>query len=326
VRFSVEGLLIFQFMETSSALDAQVRERLSELTAFERYAIRALLLKPTPFQPSVDLRKQNASGGDRQIAITVGETLGIVGPATVLPAIRPLLFGAGYKVLDQMVEAALEAAKLDPRDGRRWSMTEKVKHARTGNGTLPPLTSNSELWERLCALYAAFAEVRHSLVHRRIKVDPAGALIAADSEDDPLRPVSVDEQEHLAILVVELADAVLAGELQGRAFARAAWHLNGLGNYHELPPLPDGAAPTAVPLVIADLVDAGDNRWHLDRDALFAAAHNVFQQTSLFDAELHAGQNVFWCELDQVPPGIHTFSVEALPAWLHCDRLAPSAR
>ena len=72
-------------------------------------------------------------------------------------------------------------------------------------------------------------------------------------------------------------------------------------------------ACSGVPLVIAGLEPAAGNRWRLDRDRLLDAAQIAFPQAWQFDAQLHAVQDVFRCELELVPPGLHEFPMNAPP-------------
>lgn len=86
--------------------------------------------------------------------------------------LRPLAFGAAWKVLDLLVELALTQAGVAAAGGS-VTITEKVKRARTAVGLCPPLSSDAPVWATLTAVYAATEEVRHSLVHRQAEVDRA---------------------------------------------------------------------------------------------------------------------------------------------------------
>lgn len=156
------------------------REELKEFTAFERYAIRALSteLRKTRQSPrSVDLR-----GNQRLVNLNMIATFSVGGGMVdaALAVVRPLLFGAAYKVIDQMIELALENGNLKPKHGTRWTFEEKIKHASHRRGKLPPLTNHSDLWDRTCALYVGFEHVRHTLVHRSAHVDKNGALVGVE--------------------------------------------------------------------------------------------------------------------------------------------------
>ncbi len=46
-----------------------------------------------------------------------------------------------------------------------------------GHATLPvPLDARRDLWDRISALYGAFKEPRHAVIHRRAQVTPTGQL------------------------------------------------------------------------------------------------------------------------------------------------------
>jgi hypothetical protein len=97
-----------------------------------------------------------------------------------------------------------------------------------------------------------------------------------------------------------LVDAVITDALSERVAARVAWRFNALAKHHGLSALAYAGTPAAVPLVIAGLEPAAGNRWRLDRDRLLDAAQITFPQAWQFDAELHAVQDVFRCELELV--------------------------
>jgi hypothetical protein len=129
------------------------------------------------------------------IAAAVSSTLGMtLEEAVERLGIRPLAFGAAWKVIDLLLEHALDAAGFQASAGRRWTISEKVQHALQGDGRAVPLSNHPDIWRRLLASYAATEEVRHSLVHRRATVGTSGELTGTDRQGQPLGPVSEEEQ------------------------------------------------------------------------------------------------------------------------------------
>lgn len=53
--------------------------------------------------------------------------------------LRPLMFGAAWKVLDLVLEHAFVADGLQPKKPGVWNICEKQKHARAGRGEYKPL-------------------------------------------------------------------------------------------------------------------------------------------------------------------------------------------
>ena len=108
--------------------------------------------------------------------------------------LRPLLFGTAWKVLDLLLEAALAAAsEVSPQKDGHWSIEAKEKKATAF--TAQPQSISSAAWQALMATYAATVQPRHSLVHRAVFTDPAGALVGHDRQGAKLRRVPPDEQE-----------------------------------------------------------------------------------------------------------------------------------
>lgn len=306
-------------------LTPETRAALAESTAFERFALEAA----TPAHDSgmtaatVDLRR-NPGVVQVQVGVRVGvSVVESAGRATSTPAstLRPLLFGAAFKVLDLMLEAALEAANLTPRRPARWTIAEKIKHAQRGAGQLPPITDVApEVWTRLCGLYVAFEQVRHSLVHRTAHVDGTdGSLSGVDDQQGPLRPVSTGEQEQFCRLAVEVREAVLAGVLAPRSQRRISWRLNELAAQHGDALLVDAAAPHPVVRVIGDLTARPNGLWCIDVAGPLAQARGICAAASEFDGVFYAHRSgttrTFRCRLEEAPDEAEV-DLAAPPEWL----------
>jgi hypothetical protein len=155
---------------------------LEESTAFERWTLEALVPLPArrPHKGIVDavtneatltvesvVQRMYVGGGVREVHVDL----------------RPLAFGAAWKVLDLLLELA--SSNAGTTAGGRLTIAKKERLARQGHGDLAPLTADRTLWRTLTSTYAVTTQARHSLVHRRAEVDQVtGSLTGRDSAGD----------------------------------------------------------------------------------------------------------------------------------------------
>lgn len=79
--------------------------------------------------------------------------------------IRPLIFGAAWKVLDLLVEGVIGHST-----GKGMQVKDKL--AKLLSEPAPtPFSGETKLWERTVAIYSSTAEMRNCIVHRRFRVD-----------------------------------------------------------------------------------------------------------------------------------------------------------
>lgn len=213
---------------------------------------RDLLHRALPLMPT-------ASNGSRRI--TVDQTKGSVSVAIVLGdmfaatpdkciemlGIRPLLVGAGWKVIDLLLETALDIANFKPA-GKRWWIKEKVSHAKSR--VAKPTVFSLPTWDALMATYVATEDVRHSLVHRRAYVDPANALVGHDSSGAALPPLTPGEQEALARAALRAAELVVAARSDPRVEADLVRHLAALHGVHGIALLSSEVAPFLPEIIV----------------------------------------------------------------------------
>lgn len=206
-------------------------------SAFERYVL----------QQALPLVPRDAGSGSAvydvaadQISwnMVVYDTLGLtVEGAVDQLGIRPLCFGAAWKIADLLIEHALSAAGLSPARGTRWTIAEKTQRARNLRGRAAPLSSDHDIWPRLLGAYAGLEETRHSLVHRTATLDSSGSITGVTRSGTPLRPISRDEQEHFCRAVLLAAERVIAGSMTNRERNRLAWNLDGVSGVTAQPKL-----------------------------------------------------------------------------------------
>jgi len=295
-------------------------------TAFERY----LLDRATPLLP----RSQGTSvielGEAGSVGIAVGAQPAAVhvsmGDSTGSPEgqlgaddIRPLLFGAAWKVFDLLCELALEQAGV-ARQGWRYIVAFKVGEA--ANGTLvpmPPFDGRPDLWARIMGTYGATEELRNSLVHRRLIIDPATGQISGAGKPGQVAPTPVTADEQLAFCQIAegAAEAVINGTLPTRRAGQLAWALDQLTSHHGQPSL--GASPMhdLIPRVIIQASPGTSNDLTLDFADIGNRARTAVQGVSHYDVEIRLPDSrVLAGALEDAPAGQATFSLANLPSWL----------
>lgn len=113
-------------------------------TAFERYVLdRATPLLPRPEGSSVIELGDGGSAGvaigmqPAIVRVAAGDSTGSASNQLSADDIRPLFFGAAWKVLDQLIELALEQAGVPHDRGNDYTIRLKVREA--ANGTVIPV-------------------------------------------------------------------------------------------------------------------------------------------------------------------------------------------
>jgi hypothetical protein len=152
-----------------------------------------------------------------------------------LLALRPLLFGTAWTVLDFLLEEALASAGETPDLANgNWSIDRKRRHARAGVGQ--PSAISTAAWQALMLTYAETSELRHSLVHRAAFTDPTTqALVGHDRNGGRLRPMTVDEQEAFVRAVLRAAELVTAAAYEERHEDDLVHQLGRLTAIHHIP-------------------------------------------------------------------------------------------
>lgn len=282
-----------------------------ESTAFERWALDALVPLPStrPHSAVEDIERNL-----RVMLETAVMRLHAGGIRKVYVDLRPLAFGAGWKVLDLLMEVSLSLAGRG--GGGRMAIGEKIEKARHGAGVCPPLSQDAELWGTLTDLYAASAEIRHSLVHRLAEVDRVtGQLTGRDERGRPLTPITADHQEAFCRAVQRAAQAALAQSIRRRERSDLAWNLDQLRHLHGRPPL-GGHQMQPAALKIAPTKTRGD-RLLVDVPTLLDELRFRFPGRSAYDASftLPDGQHLL-AELEQAPPAEVEVDPAKLPEWI----------
>lgn len=164
-----------------------------EASAFERTVLSTVypFVNPAAARGGYDLRTNAAR-------IVLSDDVGSGGRDDLLRELRPLLFGAAWKVLDLLVEYVLN--QVDPRP--KWQIDDKK--ARVAGVTLPPLSADAAIWSRISATYTNTIEQRHCLVHRSFVMTPAGAMTQmVDLRGNTVQDFSVAETFRIFITFCE---------------------------------------------------------------------------------------------------------------------------
>jgi hypothetical protein len=202
-------------------------------TAFERFVLdRTMpLLPPQEAKQVIDLRGSDVN----PVEVSSVETSRGPSSEVRVDDLRPLIFGAAWKVLDLLIELALEIAGIPHDDDQRYSFDTKAGKA--GGGAVPavvPFDARPDLWSRLMRLYASTETLRHRLVHGQIKVDPVtGDMEAVPEPGQPAtRPIAASEQSAFCQAAQGAAEAVVTEALSTRRRRQFCWVLDQLTAHH----------------------------------------------------------------------------------------------
>jgi hypothetical protein len=285
-----------------------------ESTAFERWTLEALV--PLPARRPHQLVKDVAAN---HVWITLGDAATVRvyagGVQEVHVDLRPLAFGAAWKVLDLLLELAYANAGT-PAGGGWLTIAKKENLARQGHGALVPLTADRALWRTLTSTYAATTQARHSLVHRLAEVDQAtGTLIGRDDSGLPLVPITADQQEAFCRAVQRAAMAALAGQISRRERSDLAGQLDQLQAHHQQPAL--GGIQFQPPALLLAPASLSSSQLVIDIPALIQAAQSSWPDRKQIDAtfSLPDGRN-FLAEADTAPASVVTVDPDNPPDWL----------
>ncbi len=290
-------------------------QEFEESTAFELYVLETV--RPAIEQHDgacIDLR-----GGKTvaEVSVIFNDSLYAEAVDSLKDKLAPLLFGAAWKVLDLLLEFALTSATLAPAR-HDWSIAEKQQHAQSASGDKGVLGCSQQVWTAVLSVYAATVEHRHCLIHRTAKVDAtSGTLEGVDRGNQPLKPLTRDEQVALAKASGLIARRVVAGGLDRRAEDHLKYYLDLLGAHSGLPRFGISGINAPVDILLTLMNDGG--RLILDMSGVVERAREVFQTVAhfnlLIDVPDGSGRRLF-AQAEACPPGQTTINLNALPAWL----------
>ncbi len=251
-----------------------------DASAFERAALAAVF-------PLVDAASGPRGGLDLRtntINIAVSSIVGSNGRDELIQELRPLIFGAAWKVLDLIVELGLN----QNTPVARWTIAAKARDA--ASARVPTLSSDPDIWGRIAATYASSVEQRHCLVHRSFSIAPDGSMVGMSTAagNASVADLTVPEQAAFCRLAQRCAVVLAAANLSTRERLDLVACLDGLAAHHGLGALGAGAPATAPVLVQVDAVPNGLH-WTVDTQRALAAAQTTFPGRPYFDIEIHFG-------------------------------------
>ncbi|MFE6336158.1 hypothetical protein ACFVOK_23575 [Streptomyces sp. NPDC057798] len=302
----------------------------ADSTAFERYVLdRATPLVPTTENTSViELGEGDSTSlkaGAQTAYVEVGTHDSTSGPVRGLLSVgdvRPLLFGAAWKVLDQLVELVFQLAGVSHDRGSQYTIGLKKREAQAGNLIpMQPFAGRSDLWTRAMMIYAVTEDLRNSLAHRQLRVDTTtGEMIATPPKPGvpPLRLTS-DEQHAFCQAAAGVAEAVIQTDLPTRRADQLGWAMDQLVAHHGMTPFGVPRASGLIPKVIVRPTTGPSDELTLDFDNIDTRARRAVGGPTHYDLEIHLQDGrVLATPLEDAPKGGPvTFSIEAPPNWLH---------
>lgn len=291
------------------------KEEFEQVIAFELYVLETLY--PAIEQKSseyIDFREGMTN-------VTVGIALTSCVSQQAVDQLKnqllPLLFGAAWKVLDILLEFALDHAGLSPQ-GSTWSIAEKQRHALNSGGSIAVLGCQRSVWATLLRVYAETVEHRHCLVHRTAKVDAtSGTLEAIDRQKRPRNPLSREEQVALA----KVAGIVARGAIQGGITRRSEEHLKyylDVLSMHSNSPL-FGIDRASVPVEIKLALSQESGSFFLDMNGVLEKARKTFAAQAHFDLTIDVPDGTrrrLFALAEACPLGRTRIDLDNLPPWL----------
>jgi hypothetical protein len=289
-------------------------------SAFERSALAAVFplipVSQAVARASVD---QRAGRRGATIGVMAIDDLGDAARHGLIDQLRPLCFGAAWKVLDLFFELALHSDSLSPKQPGKWTIAEKQTLVRQRRGQCNPLSHDADIWQRLCGVYDRTVEARHSLVHRRFSMSANGDMTdIKDGQGNLMPALTVAEQEAFCRTALRVAAAALRSAFSNRDRLDLAWWLDQLATHHGFAAL--GGTPGGPPPIVR--VDAAltPSGWIVDIDGAAARVSTVFAGRPFYDIEIHfpgSGLAPLTGRLEEAPRGsCVAIDPSVPPAWI----------
>ncbi|HCH77367.1 MAG: hypothetical protein CMK96_13245 [Pseudomonas sp.] len=127
----------------------------AESTLFERLVLDRLMPRyGSDSADEIDLREAMAGTGSVHVKISAFVSLSAHAVAEATASMLPLLFGAAWKLLDLIVELALQQGSAPSSDGN-WAIKAKARALARGDAKAAVLGGDPAVWAALGALYEA---------------------------------------------------------------------------------------------------------------------------------------------------------------------------
>ncbi|YCH06394.1 hypothetical protein ACTAQJ_14875 [Arthrobacter sp. alpha11c] len=288
--------------EVSTILERDVLERAMPLVPQGTTVTRATL---------------DSATDETQLFVAAADTSGPTPEGCVtLLKLRPLLFGTAWKVLDLFLEACFLQAGEQPDQDRGFSIKRKRDLARNFKGA--PSFLPEDIWQAAALTYDATAEVRASLVHRKVYTDPTNALVGHDNGGGRLRPVTAVEQEALVRAALRLSEAAKAHVKDARTDADLRVHFRVLSGLHKVS-LSGATASIASIRILTVIVDPEPDGSGYTLDIPHIRQWNPWPTAPYTDIVVafrdRPGQNIFG-RLEEAPNQLLLIDPDQPPRWL----------
>lgn len=290
----------------------QTTQELAEATAFERVAVDYVfpLVHRADDRTTLDLR-----GGKMTVEVLSHENFSDIYKAKFENSVRPLLFGASWKILDLSIEYGLNET-LGPRN--EWRIACKARNA--DQASMPPFDAERDLWDRVANTYRATVEARHCLVHRQFALAGDGAMVGIhDRQGNALPDISASEQVAFCRMALRVYCAVFAARLDGREKSDLVASLDRLQALHQRPAI-GGGATSIPPAIVRVSAHASAGRWCVDLKAAKRHAAKVFPSSPPLDIWIDfpdSGLPTVYCPIEDAPDDDEVvIDPLNLPMWL----------
>lgn len=284
---------------------------LSADTAFERFALEnAAALQSGGRAPKgvFDLRDSSVvhykSGGAAMGGAKADE---------LRRSLRPLMFGAAWKIVDLVIEYCLQIPS-----GSRLSIDEKVKRVRAMTNPIKPFQKYPQMWGAVTSVYESTCELRNGLIHRRAEITKAGELKVRDRCTNRIYTITDDQQLAFCRLAQRLIAASLAEGFDDRSLFDFSNQLTILAPYSGGWTTRIGRDETRIYELVADL--ASSDGWIVvDVPQLLTAIRTRIPHAIYVDLVGYTDEQqsvALVGALDLAPQRTHMFTLDKVPSWL----------
>jgi hypothetical protein len=222
---------------------------LKDATAFELLLLQTILeAGESSSQVTIDLTCPKEFAGNHyvsKVALSGNDV------KALKAKLFPLVFGAGWKIIDLILEYEITQAGLC-RPGDYIKISTKKNLALNKDILGVNLDCEQQTWHCILDAYAHTVEHRHCLVHRTAEVGEATGELngTCRSTNQALVTLTQHEQIAFASSAVLTAKGILDGGICQRNEAFLKYHLNQLANHSRASILAGASAPKTVEVKI----------------------------------------------------------------------------
>jgi len=232
--------------------------------------------------------------------------------------ILPLAFGAGWKVLDLMIELILNQSGYRA-SVRGFSIEEKQRQARNGNISSSILRCDLATWQSILGIYANTVEHRHCLVHRTANIDENSGDFNGFERYNNIRLNTLTRIQQLAFAksAAQVARGIIGGGILSRKEADLKYHLNQLTTHSGAQVLPGAALDSSANIVIDFEID--EDGYFLDMSSTLIRARTALPYTTYFDVMIRNPNECkrhYFGRSETMPTEKTYVDLSSIPDWL----------